>query len=230
MEKNLPQHIGIIMDGNRRWAKERGLPAFMGHREGVQALKRVGGWCIDNGVKFITVWVFSTENWSRPKEEVSFLMKLIKEAAIKELNWFLKRGTKLNIIGRLKELPQESRDALENLVAKTKNNDKVTLSVGINYGGQAEIIDAVKKIIKQGIKAAKVTEEVIRENLYAPDVPYPDLIIRTSGEQRTSGFLLWEAAYSEYYFTQKHWPDFSGQDMEQAVADYQKRKRRFGGK
>jgi len=111
MKKGYPKHIGIIMDGNRRWAKERGMPDFMGHREGVQALKRVGDWCIDNGVKFLTVWAFSTENWSRPKEEVSFLMKLIKEAAIKELNWFLKRGTKLNIIGRLKELPKESQDA-----------------------------------------------------------------------------------------------------------------------
>lgn len=217
------------MDGNRRWAKEHGLPAFMGHREGVQALKRIGDWCIKKGIKFLTVWAFSQENWSRPKEEVGFLMKLIREAVIKEFDWFIKNGTKLNIIGRLEELPKESRQALENAMARTKDNKKAVLNVGINYGGQAEIIDAVKKLVKRGIKPAQVTEEAIRQNLYDPTVPYPDLIIRTSGEMRTSGFLLWEAAYAEYYFTAKHWPDFSGRDMETAVDEYKKRNRRFGG-
>ena len=229
MEQNNPQHIGIIMDGNRRWAKERGKPTLAGHREGVEALKRVGDWCLSQNIPYLTVWAFSTENWSRPKQEVSYLMKLIKQVAVKEIDEFMKRGAKLNIIGRLHELPEFAREAVEQAMEKTKHNTAITLNVGINYGGRAEIIDAIKKMIAAGITAAKVTEELVRQFLYLPDVPDPDMVIRASGEKRTSGFLLWEMAYAELFFSPSYWPDFGDQQMDQALADYHQRQRRFGG-
>ncbi len=227
-QKNL-QHIGIIMDGNRRWARELGKPTLAGHREGVEALKRVGDWCLAHNIPYLTVWAFSTENWSRPKQEVSYLMKLIKQVAIKEIDEFMKRGAKLNIIGRLHELPAFAHEAVDQAMEKTKNNTAITLNVGINYGGRAEIIDAIKKMITAGITAAKVTEELVRQFLYLPDVPDPDLIIRASGEKRTSGFLLWEMAYAELFFSPSYWPDFGSQQMDEALANYHNRQRRFGG-
>lgn len=217
------------MDGNRRWAKQRGLPTLAGHKKGVDTLKKVGHWCIDRGIRYLTVWAFSTENWSRPKKEVSYLMKLIREVAINEIDNFLKKGIRLNILGRLKELPDEVQTALQTAMAKTKDNTDLTLNVGVNYGGRAEIVDAVKDITQQGIAPDDISEDTLTKKLYHPEVPDVDMVIRTSGEQRSSGFMLWRAAYAEYHYCKSYWPAFSEKDLDTAIDDYAQRQRRFGG-
>ena len=216
------------MDGNRRWAKERGLPSFEGHRAGYENLKRVGDWCLEAGVKYLTVFGFSTENWKRSGEEVSFLMDLFHRAVTVELDEFDKKGIRMRILGRREGLPAKLVEAFAEAEARTAKNTRATLSLAINYGGRAELVDAMRDIIKSGASAESITEETFAEHLTTHGLPEPDLIIRTSGEQRTSGFLAWQSVYSELMFIDKNWPAFSREDFDAALADYVNRQRRFG--
>ncbi len=216
------------MDGNRRWARERGLPTFEGHRRGYEKMKEVGDWCLARGIKILTLFAFSTENWKRSKEEVEYLMNLLRFGLTKELDEFDKRGIKLKIIGRREGLPEKVARAVDEAEKHTAGNTAGLLQIAINYGGRPEIVDALKKIIEQDVVKELVDEQTIEQNLYTAGVPDPDLIIRTAGEQRLSGFLLWQSAYSELYFCQKYWPDFSQGDLDEALRWYAKRERRMG--
>ena len=227
--KNIPYHLGIIIDGNRRWARERGLPTFQGHLRGYEKLRKVGKWCKNRGVKILTIFAFSTENWNRSKEEVSYLMKLLVRAfSKKEVDEIDKEGIRLRVIGQKERLNKNLQRMIQEAEELTKNNKEGILNLAISYGGRPEIIEAVKRIISKKIAPEKITEEVISQNLWTEGLPDPDLIIRTSGEQRTSGFLTWQAAYSELYFCKKYWPDFSEKDLDLALSDYASRQRRFG--
>lgn len=221
-------HLGIVMDGNRRWAKEHNLPAFAGHKKGVDTLESVGDWCIEKNIPYLTVWAFSTENWNRPKDEVGFLMKLLKEVAITKVKKFMEKGVRLNILGRLHELPKETRDAIEKAIETTKKNTKLIMNIAVNYGGRAEIVDAIQKIVSSNIKPEEITEEKVSEFMYNPALPEPELVIRTGGAERSSGFLLWETPYSEWYFSEKKWPEFDKQEFETAMEDFKGRTRNFG--
>ncbi len=229
MTKNVPKHIAIIMDGNRRWAKERGFPTFEGHRKGYGTVKKVAQWCLDRNIEILTVFAFSTENWNRSKKEVNYLMNLLKYGLRNDVNIFNKKNIRLNVLGRIEGLSKGLQKEIKRAVEKTKNNTKTVLNLAINYGGRAEIIDAVKRIIKKGLPAAKITESFFAQNLYTKSMPDPDLMIRTSGEIRTSGFLTWQGVYSELYFCKTYWPDFSEEDLDEAIAEYQRRQRRIGG-
>jgi undecaprenyl diphosphate synthase len=228
MQNKLPKHIGIIMDGNRRWARDRGVTSLEGHKAGYEKVKRIAEACFDRGITMATFFAFSTENWDRPPEEVSYLMKLLALALRQEAAELHRKNIRLMVIGRPEGLPAEIRAGIAHAHELTKNNSRGTMVLAINYGGRAEIVDAVKKIITTGMKPVQVTEETVSHNLYSPFIPDPDLIIRTSGELRTSGFLLWESAYSELYFSKKYWPDFSEKDLDEAIEEYSRRQRRFG--
>ena len=227
--KNIPYHVGIIMDGNRRWAKAKGLPTLEGHRRGYDKVKKVGRWCKDRGVKILTVWAFSTENWKRSEKEVNYLMNLLKFALSKgEIDQLHKDGIKVQIIGQKERLSESMQELIKEAEERTKDNKEGILNLAISYGGRADILEAIKKIINKNTPAGQVTEEIMDQNLWTAGMPDPDLIIRTSGELRTSGFLTWQSAYSELYFCQNHWPDFSEKDLDEAFADYARRQRRFG--
>lgn len=219
------QHLAIIMDGNRRWAKAHGLPSVEGHRRGYDKVKEVADWCLARGVSYLTVFAFSTENWKRSAEEVGYLMNLLENALTKELHQFLEKGVRLRVLGRKSDLPDSVARAVEVAEKSTIHNTALSLQLAINYGGRAEIVDAVNAAVAAG---EPVTEESFRNFLYAPDVPDPDLILRTSGEQRLSGFLTWQSAYSELLFVDKHWPDFLEADFDQALTTFSARERRFG--
>jgi len=224
--KKLPRHIAIIMDGNGRWAKKRRLPKIAGHRKGVDAIRRVLDSCLENGIEVLTLYAFSTENWSRPKREVGALMSLIGETISRVVNDLKAEGVRIRFIGRLEELPAGTRKSLESAREATKGNKRLTLNIALNYGGRSEIVDAVNRAIAGGVK--DVDEESFGKLLYTEDLPDPDLLIRTSGEERISNFLLWQAAYSELYFTKKLWPDFTKSDMDKALEEYRRRERRYG--
>jgi len=228
MAKKVLNHLAIILDGNRRWARARGLPTLEGHRRGYENVKKVGKWCLERGIKILTVYAFSTENWNRSKYEVGYLMKLLKKALINDLPEFNKMGLQLRIIGRRERLPKDLQAAIKKAMELTRNNNKGILNIAINYGGRAEIADAVKKIIEKRIPISKIDENLVADNLYTAGLPDPDMIVRTSGEQRLSGFLLWQASYSELYFIKKHWPAFSKNDLDDIIAEFDKRQRRFG--
>lgn len=223
------KHLAVIMDGNRRWAKDNGLPSFEGHRQGYDKMKEVGEWCIDRGITTLTVYAFSTENWNREEAEVNYLMDLLYKAVTTEVEEFNKRGIRLKIIGTRERLSEKLVKAIAEAEERTKDNNKGTLNVCLNYGGRLEIVDAVKKIVAQGIPVDQITEKTISENIWLAGQSNPDLIIRTSGEQRLSGFLTWESVYSEFLFIDKHWPAFSEADLDAAINDYNNRHRRFGG-
>lgn len=223
------KHLAVIMDGNRRWAKDNGLPSFEGHRQGYDKMKEVGQWCIDRGITTLTVYAFSTENWNREEVEVNYLMDLLYKAVTTEVEEFNKRGIRLKIIGTRERLSEKLVKAIAEAEERTQNNDKGTLNICLNYGGRLEIVDAVKKIIAKGIPVDQITEKTISENIWLAGQADPDLIIRTSGEQRLSGFLTWESVYSEFLFINKHWPAFSEADLDAAINDYNNRHRRFGG-
>ncbi|MEA3449985.1 MAG: polyprenyl diphosphate synthase [Patescibacteria group bacterium] len=227
--KKIPKHVGIILDGNRRWAKERNLPTFEGHRQGSEVMRRMPAWFFSCGVEIVSVYAFSTENWKRKQEEVNYLMKLFDKVFGENLEDMNERGYRLLISGRISELPGDLPDICQNAIDQTKNNKKGTLNVCFNYGGRAEIVDALKTMILNGIEANQVHEGMIRKYLYQADLPDPDIIVRTSGEERISGFLLWEASYSEFLFLKKDWPDFERSDAEFVLEEYAKRKRTFGG-
>lgn len=221
-------HLAIIMDGNRRWAKERGLPGTEGHRAGHKRLKEVGDWCIEKGIGVLTVFAFSTENWKRAEDEVGFLMDLLEEALVKELDYFHSRGVRLKIVGRRIGLRPSIIRAIENAEEVTKSNTRATFVICINYGGRLEIVDACRSLLSKGVSPEEVDEAKLQACMYWPEMPEPDLIIRTSGEERTSGFLLWQSAYSEMYWTKKHWPDFDEVELDKAIEEYATRQRRFG--
>lgn len=229
MSKKIPFHLGIIIDGNRRWAKKRGLPSFEGHRRGLDRVNKIGEWCRKRGVKILTLYTFSTENWNRSKKEISFLMKLLSKALnrknVKELH---QRKIKLQVIGQKERLPRSLQQRIKEAEGLTQNNKEGILNLAISYGGRPEIVQAVKNIIKKKVPASKITEDLINRNLWTADLPEPDLIIRTGGAQRLSNFLTWQSIYSELYFTKKYWPEFTEKDLDEALLDYSRRQRRFG--
>ena len=222
------QHIAIIMDGNRRWAKEKFLPSMMGHKKGVEALKKTTRACDDFGVKYLTLYAFSTENWNRKKEEVDFLMDLLASTLLSELDELNQNNVKMNFIGNLSVLNQNLQNIIEQSKEKTKNNTGVVLTVAINYGARDEIVHAVQKIVESGISFSEITEETIKKHLYTYNLPDPDLLIRTSGEKRISNYLLWQIAYSELYITDTYWPDFDKDALCLAIDEFAKRQRRWG--
>lgn len=223
-----PKHIAIIMDGNRRWAKKRGLPKLFGHRKGYEALFNLADACLERGVETITVFAFSTENWKRSKDEVDYLFALFRDIMNKDLGRLIDKKVKLNVIGRLDELPKDLRADIKEAMKKTEKFKKYTLNVAINYGGRAEIVDAVKSLIKEGKKAEDISEAEIARHMYTRGQNDPDMVIRTSGEERTSGFLTWQSVYSELYFTETLWPDFGEKQLDKAISEYSSRQRRFG--
>jgi undecaprenyl diphosphate synthase len=229
---HLPEHIAIIMDGNGRWAKERGKLRVFGHEKGAKAVKQVVEGCSELGVKNLTLYAFSTENWNRPKLEVQTLMKLLISSLKKEINTLQKNNIKLNAIGNLKALPSQVYKELTDVIELTKNNKRLTLTLALSYGSRDELINTVKQIsvkVKNNIISPELIDEsVINEHLYTQNLPDVDLLIRTSGEQRISNFLLWQIAYAEFYFTKIFWPDFTKEYLYQAIVNYQKRERRFG--
>lgn len=221
-------HLALIMDGNRRWAKERGLPTFMGHRAGYDRLLEIGEACLDRGISNLTVFAFSTENWKRSAEEVEFLMNLFDQALEKDFKRFLDKGARIRVLGRREGLRESTRRAIESMERDSSANSAATFGLCLNYGGRAEIVDACRRAIADGLKPEDVTEAEINKRLYWPDMPEPDLVVRTSGEERLSGFLAWESVYSELYFCEKHWPDFDVAELDKALTIFQERERRRG--
>ena len=225
----LPNHVAIIMDGNGRWAKQRGLPRLEGHRAGAENMRSVIEYFIKLKLKHLTLYSFSTENWKRPEEEIAGLLHLLEELIDKETLELHDRGVKLHHLGRLDGLSQSLQQAINRVVELTKNNTGMTLSVAFNYGGRAEILDAVHRIVASGIPHQNIDEKLFDSYLYTAGLPDVDLVIRTGGELRLSNFLIWQAAYSEYYFTKVLWPDFGNKEIEKALLSYSQRQRRFGG-
>lgn len=218
------------MDGNGRWARRRGHPASFGHRAGVRAIKRVLQGCEDLGVKVLSVYAFSTENWSRPRAEVRALMRLFHETMQREIDEMHRRGVRIVVSGRRDELSSKMRERIDEAMVRTAHNQGGVLNVCLNYGGRAEVVDAVRRLIEDGVRASDVDEDAITSRLYVPDLPEPDLIIRTAGERRVSNFLLWQSAYSEMLVSETLWPDFDIPDLKAAIADYGSRVRNFGGR
>lgn len=234
IDKNrLPVHIAIIPDGNGRWASRRGMPRSAGHREGANNLKTIVKYCNNLGIRYITFYAFSTENWSRPKEEVDSLMSLLLEFlknADRELEG---SNIRIKVIGDTRKLSKELQEEIKRVVKSTEKNSGLNLVFALNYGGRDEIVNAARKIaqdVKTGkLKPESIDQEIFSSRLYTSEMPEPELLIRTSGEKRSSNFLLWQTAYTEFWFTDKLWPDFTEKDMEEAIIDFQKRHRRFGG-
>lgn len=227
-QKELPRHLAIVMDGNRRWAKEHHLPSIFGHKKGYEVFKKVGNWCLDRGIKYLTVYAFSTENWQRSKKEVSYLFHLLQFALENEIQDLHRKGVRFEVAGRIHELPIKLQKVIADAVSLTKKNVRGIFTLAINYGGRSEILDAVQSVLDRHPRVKKITEKILRDSLYNRKTPDPDLIIRTSGEKRLSGFLLWQSAYSELYFTPTLWPDFGEKDLDKALDDFADRKRRFG--
>ena len=229
----IPKHIAIIMDGNGRWAKAKGLPRTFGHKAGVETIRKIIKECNRLGVKYLTLYAFSTENWKRPREEVSALMGLLVEYLKKEFKELNDNGVVINHIGDISKLPKECRDELISAYEKTKNNSGVVMNLALNYGGRNEIISGIKNIIKdvedRKISIYSLDEDMFSKYLYTKGIPDPDLLIRPSGEQRLSNFLLWQCAYTEFWYSNINWPDFTEEDLHKAIFDYQNRDRRYGG-
>ena len=225
----LPQHIAMIMDGNGRWAKGRGMMRLVGHREGYRRLKDVLLTASRLGIRYLTVYAFSAENWRRPKAEVGGLMRLIEEAALNELQGLIQDDVRVLVSGRTEEVPRSLQKALQGLVERTKGNGGITFTLAINYGGRAEIVDALKKLLEEGAVAEELTEDAVSSRMYCPECPDPDLIIRTAGEMRLSNFMIWQAAYAELCVTDVEWPEFGEDELIRCVLEFQSRNRKFGG-
>lgn len=230
--ENLPKHVAIIMDGNGRWAKSRHLPRTSGHIEGVKRVEEIVYFASARGIKVLTLFTFSTENWNRPQEEVSMLMKMLITVLNKKIQQLNKKKIRLQFIGRKEGVPASVLKTIHGATELTKNNDGMTLNMAFNYGGRLEILDAVKNIaaaVKNGqMQVSDITEETLSQLLYTKGLPDPDLLIRTSGEKRISNFLLWQLSYAEFYFTDKFWPDFNEHEFEKALSDFKRRERRYG--
>lgn len=230
---NLPRHIAIIMDGNGRWARQRGLPRIAGHREGINSVREVVRAAGELGVQILTLYVFSAENWRRPKREIAGLMRLLRETTRRELEELMRNQVRLAVIGRLEEVTPVARRVLLDAVARTKENTGLLLNLAINYGGRAELIDAVRRLVEDvrmdRVAPENIDGDLFGKYLYTGGLPDPDLLIRTSGEMRISNFLLWQIAYTEIYVTDVLWPDFRREHLYRAILDYQSRERRFGG-
>ncbi len=232
---NIPQHIVLFPDGNRRWARERGLHTLEGHKQGYNNLLDFSEWCKSRGVKVLTAFGFSTENWNRTEEEVTYLMKLLEACLTDNLDRYTKDGVRVRVIGQRERLPKSLQEAIVKTEEATKDNDKLFLNLAISYGGKWDILNAVKNIVKEaclpagrGLDPDKIDEKLFESHLSTAGLPAPDFVIRAGGEMRMSNFVLWQAAYSELYFSPKYWPAFTEQDLDEALAEYDKRKRRFG--
>ncbi len=228
-KKNIPKHVAIILDGNRRWAKERNLPIYDGYLNGYEKMLLVPDWFFSRGVEIVSFFAFSTRNWSRSREEINYLMKLLKKAFDEKLDVFMEKGYKFVFSGRIDELPGDLPDTIKNAIAKTGANKKGIVNICLNYGGRAEIVDAIKKMLSNGVKVDQIHKGMIRKYLYNGGISDPDMIVRTSGEKRLSGFMLWQSAYSEILFLKKYWPDFEELDIKNILEDYNRRERRFEG-
>jgi len=233
VEGDLPEvaeTVAIIMDGNGRWARRRGMPAAYGHREGTRALRRTVEAAIDLGIRNIVVYAFSTENWSRPQAEVDALMEIFGETIERELPDLAEQGVRVRFIGRRDRAPESLKRRMESMEDRTELNTRLGLWIAFDYGGRAELVEAARRIAESGVEPREIDENVLAANLYAPDLPDPDLLIRTSGELRVSNFMLWQLAYAELVFVDRLWPDFDARDLRAALAEYAKRRRRFGGR
>jgi undecaprenyl diphosphate synthase len=224
----IPTHIGIIMDGNGRWALSRGLPRIAGHRAGTENLRRIIEACIEFGIKYLTIYAFSTENWGRPPEEVQGLMRIFEDVIDNELQELRDQGVRLRHIGRLDGLKPGFRKKVLEAIEFTKDNDRLMLNIAFNYGGRDEIVCAIQAMIKDGVNPEEVSDELVSRYLFTAGVPDPDLIIRTSGELRSSNFLIWQGAYSEWYFPAAYWPDFNREELLHALEEFNTRERRYG--
>jgi len=227
--EKIPTHVAMIMDGNGRWAKSRGLPRMAGHRAGTENLRRVITATVEFGIKYLTIYAFSTENWARPEDEVQGLLQIVADVIDRELKELHSQGVQLRHIGRLEKLPENLRIKVQKAIEMTKNNDRLVLNIAFNYGGRDELVYAFSRMIADGVQPDQVSEELIGKYLYTAGVPDPDMIIRTSGEFRTSNFLLWQAAYAEWYITPTYWPDFDKEEYRKALIAFNQRDRRFGG-
>ena len=230
-DRAIPTHIAIIMDGNRRWARKRGLPSQLGHSQGVKALENVATACQERGVKYLTVFAFSTENWKRSKEEVDYLMELLANNISDFDKRFKNKNVRIKLVGDKNGLPEKLVKGIDEIEERTKNKNGLTVNIAINYGGRAEIVNATRRIaedIRSGKLDENISEETLSKYMYTQNDPDPDLVIRTAGEIRTSGFLTWQSVYSELYFTKALWPDFDEQELDNAIDEYNKRKRNFG--
>lgn len=225
----MPLHVAIIMDGNGRWAISRGLPRLAGHRAGTENLRRIIRASVEFGVKYLTIYAFSTENWGRPPEEVQGLMRILEDVIDKELKELHEEGVQLRHIGRLERLAPTLQEKVLDAIEVTKDNSRLVLNIAFNYGGRDEIVHAIQQMIEDGVSANEVTDELVSRYLYTAGVPDPDLIIRTSGELRVSNFLIWQAAYSEWYITPTYWPDFDKEEYYHALEAFAQRDRRYGG-
>jgi len=225
----LPEHVAIIMDGNGRWAKQRHLPRLAGHRAGMENMRSVIDYFNQLKVKYLTLYGFSTENWNRPKDEIDGLLGLLQESIDEEALRLHRQGIRIRHLGQLERLPQKLQAAIKKAVDLTRNNTSLNFNFAFNYGGRTEIVDAVRRIINEGVPAQKIDEKMFSGYLYTADMPEVDLVIRTGGELRISNFLIWQAAYSEYYFTDVLWPDFNEKEVDKALLAYSQRQRRFGG-
>jgi len=232
-ERELPdvaRSVAIVMDGSGRWARKRGLPISAGHRAGTRALRKVVEAGIDLGIESLTVYAFSTENWSRPREEVDTLMEIFAETIDREFPDLVRQGVRVRFLGRRDRAPESLRRKIAGLERQTAENDRLNLWIAFDYGGRAEIVEAARRLAESGIDPLEIDENTFAANLYAPELPDPDLLIRTSGELRLSNFLLWQAAYAELVFVETLWPDFGPKDLQHALSDYASRRRRFGGR
>jgi undecaprenyl diphosphate synthase len=225
---HIPQHVAIIMDGNGRWALKRGLPRLAGHKAGTENLRRIIKACVEFGLGYLTIYAFSTENWGRPREEVIGLMRILEDVIDKELSELNDQGVQIRHLGRLDQLAPALQEKVMDAVETTKQNTTLVLNVAFNYGGRDEIVNAIQQMLRDGVKPETVTPELVNNYLYTAGVPDPDLIIRTSGELRISNFLIWQAAYSEWYVTPTYWPDFGKEEFRKALDEFANRDRRYG--
>lgn len=228
LPEHIPAHVAIIMDGNGRWAKQRGLPRIAGHRAGTENLREVIRACVEFGIKILTIYAFSTENWGRPEEEVKGLMRILEDVLDRELAELHKEGVQLRHMGDLSRINPRLQEKVLDAIELTKDNDRLILNVAFNYGGRAEIVHAIQTIVESGYKPEEITEELVTSYLYTSNLPDPDLIVRTSGELRTSNFLIWQGAYAEYYFAPVYWPDFNKEELRKALFHFDERDRRYG--
>lgn len=226
--EKIPTHVAMIMDGNGRWAKQRGKPRLFGHRAGTENLRTIIRACVEFGVKYLTVYAFSTENWNRPQDEIKGLMRILADSLEKEVPELHAQGVRLRHLGRIEQLGADLREKVDTAVELTKNNTRLNVCIAWNYGGRDEIVFAVENILREGFKPEEINESVISDHLFTREVPDPDLVIRTSGEVRGSNFLIWQTAYSEWYFPEVYWPDFNREEFRKALVNFASRERRFG--